>query len=435
MTKNVGANPNTMTFKTVFSAEYQMSHFKEPVYQIFADTRLEPGLTKGQTVARSYASDVQVNDMGADGSYSTQAIVDTQETLTINKEKEASIYIKKLDELQAHLPLKQKYGAKLANALINQIDGDVTLAMYQGAGTSIDDGTFAGTANNGFTVTASNVATVFSTAMQKLRLKNTVYNKRFAAGMKMEVPEGMPSAAISPEIVTYIELFLGGKDTLLGDKASTNGYTGYFMGFELFISNALPWTGVLSLATNPTDGDTITINGVTLTFKGTVDAGTTAGQVKIASTVDLTRANLATFLAAPTTTVADSTNAGYNAVSTANARLLKNMTFTNSNSADTLTIVASGWGTVVVSKSLTDATDAWTAAKQQLHIIFALSKSCSLVVQKTPDLEENFVSGKIGRDFIAWTVYGIKVFVDQAPQIVTLAVASSTFTAASTTSK
>src|SRR3954470_403924 len=131
----MAANPNTMTFKSVFSAEYQMSHFKEPVYQILADTRLENDLVKGQTVYRSYASDVQVNDMGGDGSYSTQAITDTQESLTINKEKEASIYIKKLDELQAHLPVKQKYARKLANAIINQIDGDVTLAAYQGAGT------------------------------------------------------------------------------------------------------------------------------------------------------------------------------------------------------------------------------------------------------------------------------------------------------------
>lgn len=432
----MGSNPNTMTFKQVFSAEYQMSHYKQPVYQIFADSRLEAGLEKGQTVSRSYASDVQVNDMGADGSYSTQAITDTAETLTINKEKETSIYIKKLDQLQAHLPLKQKYGRKLANALINQIDGDVLLAMYQGAGTSMDDGTFAGTSGNGFAPTASNIATVFTTAMQKLRLKNVVYNTRFQGGVKLEVPEGMPSAAISPEILTFIELYLGGKDTLLGDKVSTNGYTGYFMGFELFLSNSLPWTGTLVMATNPTANDTIVINGVTLTFVATVDAGTTAGQVKIASTVDLTRANLAAFLnAGGATTVADSTNAGYNAVSVANQRLLKNMTWTNDNTADTLSVVASGWGTVVVSETLTAAADIWTTAKQQLHILFALAKSCSLVVQKTPEMEENFVAGKIGRDFIAWTVYGIKVFVDQAPQIVQLSVDSSTFTAAATSAK
>lgn len=424
----MAANPNTMTFKTVFSAEYQMSHFKEPVYQILADTRLESSLTKGQTISRSYASDVQVNDMGGDGSYSTQAITDTAETLTINKEKEASIYIKKLDELQAHLPLKQKYGRKLANALINQIDGDVLLAMYQGAGTTLDDGSFGGTAGNGFAVTASNVATVFTTAMQKLRLNNVVYNKRFQGGAKLEVPEGMPVATISPEILSYIELYLGGKDTLLGDQVSRNGYAGYFMGFECFVSNSLAWTATLDLTTIPVAGDTIVINGVTLTAAADNSAAT-AGEFSIETTNDLAAANLVLLINGTGTAGADE----YIDVSTANRRLLKNITASYDSGTNLLTLVSSGWGTVVVSETLTPAGDIWTVGKQKLHCLFSLSKSCSLVVQKEPSMEENFVNGKIGRDYIAWTVYGIKVFQDQAPQIVALAVLSTSFTASDTT--
>lgn len=423
----MAANPNTMTFKTVFSAEYQMSHFKEPVYQILADTRLESSLTKGQTIARSYASDVQVNDMGGDGSYSTQAITDTQETLVINKEKEASIYIKKLDELQAHLPLKQKYGRKLANALINQIDGDVLLAMYQGAGTTLDDGSFGGTSGNGFTTTATNIATVFTTAMQKLRLKNVVYNKRFQGGSKLEVPEGMPVATISPEILSYIELYLGGKDTLLGDQTSRNGYSGYFMGFELFVSNSLAWTAELVLSTIPTATDTITINGVVLTATAN-GAATAAGDFSISTTNDLAAANLVQLINGTGTPGASN----YIELSVANRRLLKNITASYSASTDILTLTSSGWGTVVVSETLTPAANVWTTTKQKLHILFSLSKSCSLVIQKDPSLEENFVSAKIGKDYIAWTVYGIKVFVDQAPQIVDFAVNSSAFTAAAT---
>lgn len=419
----MGANPNTMTFKTVFSTEYQMSHFKEPVYQILADTRLESDLVKGQTISRSYASDVQVNDMGADGSYSTQAITDTAETLTVSYEKEASIYIKKLDELQAHLPLKQKYGRKLANSLINQIDGDVLLKAYQGAGTTLDDGSFSGTAGNGFVVTASNVATVFVTAMHKLRLKNVVYNKRFQGGSKLEVPEGMPIAVISPETLSFIELYLGGKDTLLGDQVSRNGYSGYFMGFELFVSNALAWTGTLVLATQPTDGDTVTINGVVFTFKTTL--GSTAGNVLIGASAATANTNLVALLNAPGTTTAQGV-----ALSTANQRLVKNIVGTAG--AASSTFVASGWGTVVVSETLTAAADIWTLAKQQLHQIFALSKSISLVVQKNPSLDENPVSGKIGRDYIAWTAYGIKVFKDQAPAIVEFAARSDAFTASAT---
>lgn len=428
----MAANPNTMTFKTVFSAEYQKSHYREPVYQILADTRLESSLTKGQTIARSYASDVTVNDMGADGSYSTQAITDTQETLVINKEKESSFYVKDLDVLQAHLDVKMKYGRKIANALINQIDGDVLLAAYQGAGTTLDDGDFAGTDGNGFTVTESNVARVFTTAMQKLRLNNVVYNRRFQGGtkMKLEVPEGMPIAVISPEILTYIELYLGGKDTLLGDQVSRNGYAGYFMGFELFVSNALAWTGSLALATNPTADDTVTVNGVTFTFKATP---ANPGEIDIGADADATRILLQNAINGSSTGQNSAT--GYYEVSAANRRLLKNITATDNASPNTLTLVSSGWGTVVVSETLTAAADVWTTTKQQLHCLFALSKSVSLVIQKEPGLTERYADGKIGSNFIAWTAYGIKVFTDQAPQVVELAVNSSAFTSAAKLSK
>lgn len=429
-------NPNTMTFKTVYHAEYQKSHYKEPVYQVLADSRLEASLEKGQTVSRSYASDVDVNDMGGDGSYSPQAITDTAETLTVSYEKEASVYIKKLDELQAHLPVRKKYATKLANALVNQIDADVLLKAYQGAGTTIDDGSFAGTAGNGFGVTASNVATLFVVALQKLRLKNTVYNKRFrpTAGMKMEVPEGLPVAIISPEILSAIELYLGGKDTLLGDQISRNGYSGYFHGFETFSSNSLAWSAVLAMATNPTDGDTIVVNGVTITFKATLTAASGETEVHIASTVDITRANLVEFLNANgADSEAEATDTGYSSATAAEQKLLKRMTWTNDNNANTATVVASGWGTVEVDETLTAVADVWTVGKEKLFALFALSKSVSLVIQKYPSLEENPVSRKIGKDFIGWTVYGIKVFNDQAPQIVAAAIDSTTFTAAATT--
>ena len=60
------------------------------------------------------------------------------------------------------------------------------------------------------------------------------------------------------------------------------------------------------------------------------------------------------------------------------------------------------------------------------------SKSISLVIQKYPSLEENGVSRTIGKDFIAWTAYGIHVFTDQAPMIVVAAIDATSFSAAST---
>jgi len=92
-------------------------------------------------------------------------------------------------------------------------------------------------------------------------------------------------------------------------------------------------------------------------------------------------------------------------------------------------------GTVVVSETLTDGTDTFTDTLQAIHPIFGLSKSISLVIQKNPTLVEKDRTGYIGSDFVAWTAYGSKVFVDQAPQIVELSVKSSSFTSAATTVK
>jgi hypothetical protein len=421
-------NPNTMTFKQVFHAEYQMSHFKQPVYQVLADTRFESGLTKGQTLNRSYASDVVANDMGGDGSYTVQAITDTQETLTINKEKDASVYIKELDLLQAHLPVKQKYAKKLVHALINQIDGDVLLSAYQGAGSVLDDGDLGGTAGNGITISANNVATVFTLAMQKLMKNNVVYNAnaRFSGG-NVEVPEGMPMAVITPEVLTYIQLYLGGKDTMLGDRVSTNGFRGSFMGFELFVSNALPWTAQLELPTIPVAGDTVTINGVTFTAKAS-GAASNPGDFSIGANNDAAGTNLALAINGAGTPGAST----YIEVSAANRKLLRNITASYNASTDRLTLVSSGWGVVEVSEGLTPSGDIFTVGKQNIHCVFGLSKSVSLVVQKDPSLIENPVSGKVGRDYVAWTVYGIKVFKDQQPQLVDVSVNAASFKAGAT---
>lgn len=423
-----GSNPNTMTFKTVFLAEYQMSHFKQPVYQVLAESSLESDLVKGQTIKRSYASDVTVNTMGADGSYVTQAIVDTEETLNIDQEKESSIYIKDLDAMQAHLPIKQKYGRKLANAIVNFIDGDVLNVARLGAGSSVDDSDLGGTAGNGMTVTATNVATIFTVAMQKMQKKNVVYNAnaRFS-GMKLEQPEGMPIAIITPEVLTFIQLYLGGKDTLLGDTISKNGFHGSFMGFELFMSNALPWTATLQFATIPTAADTITINGVVLTAQANGGAST-AGDFSISTTNDLAAANLVQLINGTGTAGASN----YIELSAANRLLLKGITATYTASTDLLTLVGIGTGPIVVAETLTPAANVWTAALQQTHCIFGLSKSVSLVMSKNPSMKQRpSPDARVGDDFIVWTAYGRKVFQDQAPQLVNVRVQSSTFSAAS----
>ena len=154
---------------------------------------------------------------------------------------------------------------------------------------------FGGTAGQGATITPANIQKMFALAQKKLARRNVKMGNMFAN--------------LTPDIYQTLLEYLAGKESVLGDKTGENGHMGTYFGFDLHVSNATYWTGRLDLATNPTNGDTIVINGVTITFLSTLAA--TAGTVHIASTVDITRANLVEHLNNPTATEAEDTDTGY----------------------------------------------------------------------------------------------------------------------------
>jgi hypothetical protein len=104
--------------------------------------------------------------------------------------------------------------------------------------------------------------------------------------------------------------------------------------------------------------------------------------------------------------------------------------------ATTVLVQANGVGNMPVSQSMTDPLNVWTLAQQKQHCIFAVTKSISVVIQYGPYLEilqsnpapGSGNSGRIGWDFVTWMNYGIKVFNDQAPQLVDVQIDSSGFT-------
>lgn len=432
----MAANPNTIPLMTTWSREYQLIHWKIPVYPAITNYRLAPDLEKGDTVKRTYARQFVAKAMGGGGEFTRQAIIDTEETLTIDQEYDASFYIKELDEIQVHLPTRQRYARNAATALHQQIDADV-LGLYDQFTSSLSDSYFGGTSGNGITVTAANVPAIFSGVNLLLQRANIHINVaiKFTAVKAEDSKHDMGVAVISPDFYAKIIERLEGKATALGDTVGVQGHVGKYMGYELFVSNALTWTGVLYLPVNPTDGDTLVINGVTLTAKSTVDAGVTAGQFKIASTVDLTRANLAAFLnAAGATTVADSTNAGYNAVSStpdssgfSDQDRLINITATNDNTADTLSIVAKGKGYVPVSETFTSASNIWNTGTQIQHCLIGVANAIDLVVRVSPKMDTRKRDGYVGTDVITWTAWGRKVFNDGKPKMVDVKISTEAY--------
>jgi hypothetical protein len=419
---------NVFEYKQVWTDDFQKSNWAVPIYPVIADLQFTAGLKVGDTVNRRYRNKaIFAKDLTSSGGYSVQDYGEAKETFTISKQKEASVRIVDTEVLHTDLNTTKSYGAQMSNAIFNEIDGDTLNAARAGAGQTIDNGTLGGTAGDGIQLSIANIADIPVIAMEKLMGTNVVMNPNLRFGkIAYDDYGGMLSMIIPPQAWTVIQKYFMARGTPLGDQTTANGYRGEFFGWQVFVSNNLPFTARLVLSTNPTDGDTITIKGVTLTFKSTVDAGVTAGQVKIASTAALTVANLVAFLNAPTTTVADSTNAGYNSIGASTVSengltinksdAIHGLVATNATTA--VTIVMKGTGKVTVSASMTAAVNTWTTAKQQVHGLFMVAKNVSLAIRKDPNIKDNPVSNSIATDYIMWTVYDNKVFIDQARAII-----------------
>lgn len=447
-------NPNTNDFKQTWEDVYQITHYKVPAYKAIADESIKPNLEKGQVYHRTWDSDFVVENMGGDGGYNNQAWSDNDETITINYVKDVSFYIKKLDKFQAQLPLQVRKARKAMNNLFLQLDADVFGAAYQGAGTVVDDGSLGGTPGNGITLSVGNIMAVFAAAETALRLANVIYDPTatFSGDFRVDRAMDMPVAVVSAQLYSVLLQFLGGKTTVLGDNVSNSGYVGKYFGFNLYVSNNLPWTGQLVLATNPTAGDTFTLlNGITnkiggsnvnqaltFTFRATPAV---AGEVKIASTATLTVANLVNALNAPYTLIANTTDTGYfpfvqGNLTTTQQKLLGNVTASVGSPATTLNLQINGQGNVPVAATMTAGGNVWTAGKQVQHNIFGVNKSISVVIQYGPEFEilqsnpaaGSNNSGRVGWDFVTWFTYGIKVFNDQTPMLVDVQIASNAFT-------
>lgn len=425
--------------------QYQLTHYKQPVFRAIAEEKMLTGmLKKGDTIHWSYMSDFYVENMGADGSYNTQAQADTDETLVINQVKDTSFYEFQKDLEQAHYNVKTEYAKKAMNKIFLQIDADVLVAAYQGASTVIDAGSLATGTSSAVPITigVTNVFVMFSQCNLQLQLNNVIYdpNLTFTKEVKLEKVTGMPVAIISPQVYQALILYLGGKTTVLGDKVSVSGHAGAFMSFNLFVSNQTPSSVALVMGTVPTTGDTFTINGLTFTFV-TGSLGTTAGNILVSALSDAKTALIAA-LAAPFTTTA-TYYAQANTV--ANQNKLANLSC-SAFSTNNATISQGGIGSLAITLGQNTGGAVWGGAftgnvntGTQVggvtsgtvtviqHNIVGVSKSVGLCLQHEPSLYVNPVSGKVGKDYVTWAFYGIKVFKYMTTQLIDVQINASSF--------
>lgn len=403
---------NNTSFQQYWSRRMQRKHQKEATYRAIANFEEEKLLKQGDTVHRPYRSGIVAQAYTRGTAVTIQDLTNTDETLTVGTAKIVPFYIDDLDELQSNYKFTNEYADDAAVELTNIIDGDI-LGEYANASTIVDDRTIngsSGTSGNGITMDVSNIQKVFSSARAKFGRLNT-RKKLFAV--------------MSPDDLQVLVDYLAGKNSNLGDATGLNGHVGKYYGFDIYESNNLAWTADFVLATQPTDGDTVTLkqydrNGVlvtqTLTFKTTL--GVTAGNVLIGGSASAARTNLAALLSALNTTTANGvavSSAFYNACG-------RSFTATD-DGASKVTIIALGQSFLQASSNLTGSTtDGFTAAKQCRHMLFGSKGATDVVIQARPKVEFKDVPDKLGKNCLPYTLYGFKTFTEGKAMLVDIPV-------------
>ena len=386
-------------YKAAFDNSYQEIFQKTLVAKDIMNMRLEPMLTYGGSVTRVAMdlSGVLVRSVTCGSASTIDSVSDTAESLTINLEKEAAFYLSDGEVTQTG-PLKamQFAGKEIARKLAIDLDGRV-FGEIVNASFSFDNGDLTTSTSSGTPITLSSTTVPQMTTRlgAKLRNKN---NQEVMTNMALVV-DSYAASDISQFIIS--------KNIDIAGATFKNGYVGDVAQAQMYISENLTSTSVLSMATNVTANDTITYNGVVWTAKATPAV---AGEFDIGADADATRVILANAFNGSATGQNSAT--GYFEVSAANRILLDGVVATDSPSANTLTIVRTGGGRVAVSETVTDATDTWTA--NFLNCYYGKKGAIDLVVQDMKEVDVRPTADRRGNNVFSSYLAGIKTFADGA---------------------
>lgn len=422
---------NTVPFKTEWIKAYQATHYKQPVFPVFAEQKFFDVLTSGSTIKWSYDSDADVQQLGADGSYTVANRTITDETLTVNQLPASTFRIPASQRIQDHRPTQQKWATKAMNRIFWWLDAQILGTMQANAASTVDAGDVGGTSGSPITLSAANASAIFTAARRKLRNQNVIYdeNKKYTGYVKLDTTAKYPACAIPAELEEQILLSVGFKPGDLGDKVLKQGYLDMLFGFNTFVSTSLPFSFKLSQTATPTDGDTIVIGGVTLTWR---TSPSLAGEIKAETDAATSMTNLKNFLAAPYTGVATKSIALVRSSLAQNDAFIFDLISSSAVSGTAPAVVTvTILGQSLVSVSVTGA--GMVLSNQTVHAIFGTSQSVAVVMQRTPELAvsagqiigNGTTGGILAQDFATWALVGWKVFLTHTKQLVDVQISTT----------
>jgi len=375
------ANSLTAFNPEIWRAKMQENFFKESVALGVAGLDLRDELSVGDQLHQPYAGYPRVQTYTKGTDITVKDINSTDDYISVATAKVASFYVDDVDKIQSKYSIVSEFASMAQRQLNNNIDQAI-MSHYSDAGTALDDGDIGGTSGSGIVMDVANAPSIFTAAGRALNHKKQLSPDRYAL--------------IGPRMLETLQNYIGGRETTFGEQVSMNGYVGSRFGFKLYMTNNLPFTATWTPANNPSEGQTVTINGVTFTFNATPSG---AGSVDIGSDTATSIDNLVAC-------INDSGTAGttYIQLSDDNRQLLEECGIVATDGTTNMTLA--GYGDVALATSV--AADPWSSQTQ--YALMGIRGGISLIAQKRPNVEFRKAQVRLGRYVHPWTLYGKGVF-------------------------
>ena len=379
-----------------FSPEYRSARTqrllkKKLIAREIASMEEQATLRDGDMVHRPYYSDVVVNDYTKGVDVTVQDVTATDEYLVVNKSKEATVYIDEIDVKQNKYDAANKYIDRMTYALKKDIDG-AFLKEVLNANYTMSDGDMWGNAGDPITVSVANAFALFTYTEAKMNANDIEDTKPWFFVITPEV-----KAAIQQ---TNLVNWFNQADAALRGTLKGMGYLGTWGNFNIFVSNNVAHTNKVTMS-SVAAADTLTINGVTITFKASPAA---AWECKP------THAALAGMLNGVMATAGD---------------------YVDFSAADRAKLIAAGVSaiddgtdvTIVTNGTTTYAQSGVTLGGEVAHCWAGQYGCTDMVIQKDVAIQKNKEPKKTGYNYLCWTLYGVKTFTEGAKRCIDVLVA------------
>ena len=376
-----------------WSARTQRLLKKKLIAREIANFEEQSTLRDGDMVHRPYYSDVVVNDYTKGVDVTVQDVAATDEYLLVNKSKEVTVYIDAIDVKQNKYDAANKYIDRMTYALKKDIDGaflkEVLNAQYL-----VDDAIVSwGNAGDPITVSVSNAFKMFT-------LTEAMMNSNDIEDTKPWFYVITPDVKASIQQTNLVNGFNQADAALRGTLKGV-GYLGTWGNFNIFVSTNVAHSNKVTVSSLAA-ADTLTVNGVTITFAAAPAAAweckpTLAALKGMLNGVMATAGDYVEFAAAD------------------RAKLIAAWVSAIDDGTD-VTIVTNG--------SVTYSQTGVTLGGQVAHCWAGQYGCTDLVIQKDVEIQKNKEPKKTGYNYLAWTLYGVKTFVEGAKRCIEVRVAA-----------